>query len=139
MDAPSSLAGKAIPFAVPASRWDDGAARGKSEAELLLYRSNLLGSDLTVTNFGGGNTSAKICETDPLTGDQAQVLWVRRCLRSPAVVGRRGGNGELVVGRNVAAGDGERAAPAPLGGHAERLGRLWLLAKLAPAGKFDLA
>ena len=67
----------AIPFAVPSSRWDDGVAATLSPAELLLYRSNLLGSDLTVTNFGGGNTSAKITETDPLTGDQAEVLWVK--------------------------------------------------------------
>jgi rhamnulose-1-phosphate aldolase/alcohol dehydrogenase len=42
-----------------------------------LYRSNLLGSDLTVTNFGGGNTSAKLTEIDPLTGDQVDVLWVK--------------------------------------------------------------
>ena len=47
----------ALPFAVPANRWSVAEAAGKSEAELLLYRSNLLGSDLTVTNFGGGNTS----------------------------------------------------------------------------------
>ncbi len=67
----------AIPFAVPSSRWDDGVAATLGPAELLLYRSNLLGSDLTVTNFGGGNTSAKITETDPLTGEQAEVLWVK--------------------------------------------------------------
>ncbi|KPF91867.1 short-chain dehydrogenase [Novosphingobium sp. AAP83] len=48
-----------------------------SPAELLLYRSNLLGSDLTVTNFGGGNTSAKLTETDPLTGEAVEVLWVK--------------------------------------------------------------
>ena len=48
-----------------------------SPAELLLYRSNLLGSDLTVTNFGGGNTSAKLAETDPLTGEAVEVLWVK--------------------------------------------------------------
>ncbi len=47
------------------------------ESELLLYRSNLLGSDLTVTNFGGGNTSAKIMQTDPLTGESVEVLWVK--------------------------------------------------------------
>jgi rhamnulose-1-phosphate aldolase/alcohol dehydrogenase len=44
---------------------------------LLLYRSNLLGSDLTVTNFGGGNTSAKLRERDPLTGDLVDVLYVK--------------------------------------------------------------
>ena len=67
----------ATPFAVPSSRWDETVTAGKSEAELLLYRSNLLGSDLTVTNFGGGNTSAKLTETDPLTGEPVEVLWVK--------------------------------------------------------------
>jgi rhamnulose-1-phosphate aldolase/alcohol dehydrogenase len=67
----------ATPFAVPQSRWDASEASTKSPAELLLYRSNLLGSDLTVTNFGGGNTSAKLAETDPLTGEQAEILWVK--------------------------------------------------------------
>ncbi|MBT0671681.1 bifunctional rhamnulose-1-phosphate aldolase/short-chain dehydrogenase [Novosphingobium profundi] len=67
----------AIPFAVPSSRWDDAHAATLSPAELLLYRSNLLGSDLTVTNFGGGNTSAKLTETDPLTGESVEVLWVK--------------------------------------------------------------
>ncbi len=69
--------GAAIPFAVPQSRWSDEKAAGMSPAELLLYRSNLLGSDLTVTNFGGGNTSGKIEETDPLTGQPVTVLWVK--------------------------------------------------------------
>ncbi len=67
----------AISFAVPVSRWDAAHAATLSPAELLLYRSNLLGSDLTVTNFGGGNTSAKFSEIDPLTGDTAEVLWVK--------------------------------------------------------------
>jgi len=67
----------AIPFAVPTSRWADLAAAALNPAELLLYRSNLLGSDLTVTNFGGGNTSAKLIETDPLTGEPVEVLWVK--------------------------------------------------------------
>ena len=71
------VSSSALPFAVPSSRWDDGVAATLSPAELLLYRSNLLGSDLTVTNFGGGNTSAKITETDPLTGAQTEVLWVK--------------------------------------------------------------
>jgi rhamnulose-1-phosphate aldolase/alcohol dehydrogenase len=76
----SLLAGTAkpaIPFAVPESRWRDDEAAGKNPAELLLYRSNLLGSDLTVTNFGGGNTSAKLFQTDPLTGATEEVLWVK--------------------------------------------------------------
>jgi rhamnulose-1-phosphate aldolase/alcohol dehydrogenase len=67
----------ATPFTVPANRWSDAEAEGRSPAELLLYRSNLLGSDLTVTNFGGGNTSAKLSETDPLTGETVDVLWVK--------------------------------------------------------------
>ncbi|TCJ39105.1 bifunctional rhamnulose-1-phosphate aldolase/short-chain dehydrogenase [Parafrankia sp. BMG5.11] len=77
MNIQTTLAGQAIPFAIPASRWDESEARGKTEAELLLYRSNLLGSDLTVTNFGGGNTSAKVVGTDPLTGKDVEVLWVK--------------------------------------------------------------
>jgi rhamnulose-1-phosphate aldolase/alcohol dehydrogenase len=67
----------ALPFAVPESRWDDRSAKDKSPPDLLLYRSNLLGSDLTVTNFGGGNTSAKLSEKDPLTGEPVEVLWVK--------------------------------------------------------------
>jgi rhamnulose-1-phosphate aldolase/alcohol dehydrogenase len=77
MNMQNPVSSAAIPFAVPTSRWDDGVAATLSPAELLLYRSNLLGSDLTVTNFGGGNTSAKIREIDPLTGEQVEVLWVK--------------------------------------------------------------
>ncbi|KGJ02724.1 rhamnulose-1-phosphate aldolase/alcohol dehydrogenase [Paracoccus halophilus] len=57
--------------------WDDAKAAQMSESEKLLYRSNLLGSDKRVTNYGGGNTSAKVMETDPLSGDQVEVLWVK--------------------------------------------------------------
>ncbi len=73
----STLTDHAIPFALPQGRWDQAHAARLSEAELLLYRSNLLGSDLTVTNFGGGNTSAKIIERDPLTDAPVKVLWVK--------------------------------------------------------------
>src|SRR4051812_15032209 len=59
------------------NRWDDAFAARLSPAELLLYRSNLLGSDKRITNFGGGNTSAKIREKDPLTGAEVDVLWVK--------------------------------------------------------------
>ena len=59
------------------SRWDEAVAATLSEPELLLYRSNLLGSDLRITNFGGGNTSAKIDMVDPLSGEQVEVLWVK--------------------------------------------------------------
>lgn len=57
--------------------WDADKAARMSEPELLLYRSNLLGSDKRVTNYGGGNTSAKVMETDPLTGEPVEVLWVK--------------------------------------------------------------
>ena len=58
-------------------RWDAQFAATLDEPELLRYRSNLLGSDLRITNFGGGNTSSKITEIDPLTGEPTQVLWVK--------------------------------------------------------------
>ena len=58
-------------------RWDHAVAATLDEAELLRYRSNLLGSDLRITNFAGGNTSSKIMETDPLTGEPVEVLWVK--------------------------------------------------------------
>lgn len=57
--------------------WDAAKAASMSESEKLLYRSNLLGSDKRVTNYGGGNTSAKVMETDPLTGEAVEVLWVK--------------------------------------------------------------
>ncbi len=58
-------------------RWDEKVASALDEQELLRYRSNLLGSDLRITNFGGGNTSSKIVEKDPLDGTQQPVLWVK--------------------------------------------------------------
>ena len=60
-----------------ANLWDAEKAGAMSEAEKLLYRSNLLGSDKRITNYGGGNTSAKIMEKDPLTGETVEVLWVK--------------------------------------------------------------
>ncbi len=57
--------------------WDEAHAAGLDEPGLLLYRSNLLGSDLRITNFGGGNTSAKIDGVDPLTGKTVKALWVK--------------------------------------------------------------
>lgn len=59
------------------SLWDDALAAKMNEPELLLYRSNLLGSDLRVTNFGGGNTSAKVLMKDYLSGADTEVLWVK--------------------------------------------------------------
>ena len=52
-------------------------AASLDEPELLRYRSNLLGSDLRITNFAGGNTSSKIAATDPLSGEPVEVLWVK--------------------------------------------------------------
>jgi rhamnulose-1-phosphate aldolase/alcohol dehydrogenase len=57
--------------------WDDERAASLDEPGLLLYRSNLLGGDLRITNFGGGNTSAKVTAADPLTGAPTKVLWVK--------------------------------------------------------------
>ena len=57
--------------------WDDARTAGLSESAQLLFRSNLLGRDLRITNFGGGNTSAKVETTDPLTGSAVSVLWVK--------------------------------------------------------------
>ncbi len=68
---------RAIPFAIPSNRWNVAQASKLDGPGLLLYRSNLLGSDLTVTNFGGGNTSAKLRARDPLTGEDTEVLWVK--------------------------------------------------------------
>ena len=59
------------------SLWDDSKAVNLDEPGLLLYRSNLLGADLRITNFGGGNTSTKVAMTDPLTNEQVSVLWVK--------------------------------------------------------------
>ncbi|MEF0941106.1 bifunctional rhamnulose-1-phosphate aldolase/short-chain dehydrogenase [Rhizobium sp. BR 362] len=59
------------------NRWDDAYAAGLDEPGKLLYRSNLLGADKRITNYGGGNTSAKVMETDPLSGEKVKVLWVK--------------------------------------------------------------
>jgi rhamnose utilization protein RhaD (predicted bifunctional aldolase and dehydrogenase)/NAD(P)-dependent dehydrogenase (short-subunit alcohol dehydrogenase family) len=58
-------------------RWDNLEAAKLDEPELLRYRSNLLGSDLRITNFGGGNTSSKITQVDPLSGKNEEVLWIK--------------------------------------------------------------
>ena len=57
--------------------WDDAKARQLDPVERLVYRSNLLGTDWRITNTGGGNTSSKLMETDPLTGEEVEVLWVK--------------------------------------------------------------
>ncbi|MCV3238659.1 bifunctional rhamnulose-1-phosphate aldolase/short-chain dehydrogenase [Mesorhizobium sp. ZC-5] len=60
-----------------ANLWNDEKAAGLSEPERLVYRSNTLGSDKRVTNYGGGNTSSKVRQKDPLTGEEVEVLWVK--------------------------------------------------------------
>ena len=57
--------------------WNDEEADKLSGVDRLVYRSNRLGDDLTLTNTGGGNTSSKLMEKDPLTGDDVEVLWIK--------------------------------------------------------------
>src|SRR6266496_6621435 len=59
--------------------WDEAKAASMKgdEVALLIYRSNLLGADLRLTNYGGGNTSCKTIEKDPLTGENTDVMWVK--------------------------------------------------------------
>lgn len=57
--------------------WQDEVADQLSGLDRLVYRSNKLGEDLTLTNTGGGNTSSKLSERDPLTGQEVEVLWVK--------------------------------------------------------------
>jgi rhamnulose-1-phosphate aldolase/alcohol dehydrogenase len=59
--------------------WDEETAAGfdGDEVALLIYRSNLLGADLRITNYGGGNTSCKIFSKDPLTGNDTEVMWIK--------------------------------------------------------------
>lgn len=59
--------------------WDDAKAKelAGDEVALFIYRSNLLGADLRLTNYGGGNTSVKITDKDPLTGADSEVMWIK--------------------------------------------------------------
>jgi rhamnulose-1-phosphate aldolase/alcohol dehydrogenase len=57
--------------------WDDAKAASLDPVDRLVYRSNILGADQRITNTGGGNTSSKLVEKDPLTGEQVEVLWVK--------------------------------------------------------------
>ncbi len=59
--------------------WDaeEAARLGDDQVALFLYRSNILGADLRITNYGGGNTSCKTTERDPLTGQEVEVMWVK--------------------------------------------------------------
>jgi rhamnulose-1-phosphate aldolase/alcohol dehydrogenase len=64
-------------FAAVDYGWDDAHAATLDPVGRLVYRSNLLGADGRITNTGGGNTSAKLTETDPLTGEAVEILWVK--------------------------------------------------------------
>ncbi|MGB5820306.1 MAG: bifunctional aldolase/short-chain dehydrogenase [Saonia sp.] len=59
--------------------WDDEKAGGfgNDQVALFLYRSNILGADLRITNYGGGNTSCKTMEKDPLTNEEVEVMWIK--------------------------------------------------------------
>src|ERR1700712_862403 len=57
--------------------WDDAKVGALDPVGRLVYRSNILGSDQRITNTGGGNTSSKFLEKDPLSGDEVEVLWVK--------------------------------------------------------------
>lgn len=59
------------------SQWDDSVADDLDPVGRLVYRSNLLGTDAYVNNTGGGNTSSKLMEEDPITGEEVEVLWVK--------------------------------------------------------------
>jgi rhamnose utilization protein RhaD (predicted bifunctional aldolase and dehydrogenase)/NAD(P)-dependent dehydrogenase (short-subunit alcohol dehydrogenase family) len=67
----------AVSLAYLADLWDEKIANSLDEPELLRYRSNLLGADLRITNFGGGNTSSKVTQQDPLDGTRQRVMWVK--------------------------------------------------------------
>ena len=59
--------------------WDEAKANAMAgdEVALLVYRSNLLGADLRLTNYGGGNTSCKAMAKDPLTGEETEIMWIK--------------------------------------------------------------
>ena len=69
----------AVEFKHVSYLWDENKAASFAgdEVSLLVYRSNLLGADLRLTNFGGGNTSCKIMAPDPLTGKETEVMWIK--------------------------------------------------------------
>ncbi|MGF6848700.1 rhamnulose-1-phosphate aldolase/alcohol dehydrogenase [Chitinophaga sp. W3I9] len=74
-----SLDGTTTQFRHVSYLWDEAtaAAMAGDEVALLIYRSNLLGADLRLTNYGGGNTSCKATAKDPLTGEPVEVMWVK--------------------------------------------------------------
>ena len=70
---------KTMQFKYVSYLWDEAkaAALAGNEVNLFIYRSNLLGADLRLTNYAGGNTSVKIMETDPLSNQPVEVMWVK--------------------------------------------------------------
>ena len=70
---------KTLTFQHVSYLWDEAKAAelAGDEVALFLYRSNLLGADLRLTNYAGGNTSCKIQATNPVTGEAAEVMWVK--------------------------------------------------------------
>src|SRR5437762_11757799 len=75
----SPVNGNAERFTHASYLWDDNVADSmkNDEVALLIYRSNLLGADLRLTNYGGGNTSCKATARDPLTGQTVEAMWVK--------------------------------------------------------------
>ena len=65
------------PFKFVKYLWQDEVANQLVGMDRLVYRSNKLGEDLTLTNTGGGNTSSKLMEKDPLTDENVEVLWIK--------------------------------------------------------------
>ncbi|MEX0995124.1 MAG: class II aldolase/adducin family protein, partial [Balneolaceae bacterium] len=59
------------------SKWKDEVAKDLDPLARLVYRSNLLGSDSYINNTGGGNTSSKVMEEDPISGKEVEVMWVK--------------------------------------------------------------
>jgi rhamnulose-1-phosphate aldolase/alcohol dehydrogenase len=73
----TAISNKSSSFKHVNHAWDDEHANKLDPVARLVYRSNLLGADGRITNTGGGNTSSKVTETDPLTGEPVEVLWVK--------------------------------------------------------------
>ncbi len=78
-------------------RWDPAVAATLDEPELLRYRSNLLGSDLRITNFAGGNTSSKVSDVDPLTGEKGRSAMGKRARAATAGSMKRAGLATLTT------------------------------------------
>ncbi|WP_158827483.1 bifunctional aldolase/short-chain dehydrogenase [Mucilaginibacter lacusdianchii] len=73
------MSSKTLEFKHVSYLWDEAKAAelAGDEVALLIYRSNLLGADLRLTNYGGGNTSCKVMDKDPLTGNEVEVMWIK--------------------------------------------------------------